>query len=61
MNLISEMTSDQDFQVFCEVTDTSGKVGVYIEDGTVKTINAEPEPRPTAAKPKRKKKEAVSV
>ncbi len=58
MNLISEMTNEQDFQVYCEVTDTSGKVGIYIEDGTVKTINAEPEPKPTA-KPKRKKKEVA--
>jgi hypothetical protein len=54
MNIVSEMAHAQDFQVFVEVVDTSGKVGVYLEDGEVKAVNAEPEPRPTA-KVKRKK------
>jgi DNA repair exonuclease SbcCD ATPase subunit len=50
MNIISEMAHEQDFQVFVEVVDTTGKVGVYLEDGEVKAVNAEPEPKPTAKK-----------
>jgi hypothetical protein len=56
MNVISEMAHEQDFQVFVEVVDTSGKVGVYLEEGEVRRVNPEPEPKPTA-KPKRKKAE----
>jgi hypothetical protein len=59
MKVISEMTHEHDFQVFVEVVDTSGKVGVYMEDGEVKRVNPEPEPEPKAIKPKRKKAAAV--
>jgi hypothetical protein len=56
MNIVSEMAHENDFQVFIEMVDTSGKVGVYLEDGEVKAVNPEPEPKPTAkAKAKRKK------
>jgi hypothetical protein len=47
VNVIAEMALEHDFQVFMEVTDTSGKVGVYIEDGEVVRVNPEPEPKPT--------------
>ena len=39
MAVISEMAKEKDFQVWCEVVDESGKVGVFIEDGEVKTEN----------------------
>lgn len=34
--MIKEMISEKDYQVWIEVVDTTGKVGVYIEDGEVK-------------------------
>lgn len=36
LKMIQELAASQDFQVWCEVVDDSGKVGVYIEDGEVK-------------------------
>jgi hypothetical protein len=59
MNIIAAMSHEQDFQVFVEVVDTSGKVGVYLEDGEVKTVNPEPEPKPI--KTKRKKAEPAGA
>jgi hypothetical protein len=59
MGVIAEMALEHDFQVFMEVVDTSGKVGIYIEDGEVKRINPEPEPKPTKAK--RTKKEVPAT
>ena len=35
MKLIEEMAKEQDFQVWVEVVDESGKLGVYIEDGEI--------------------------
>jgi hypothetical protein len=35
----------KDFQLFVEVVDTSGDVGVYLEEGEVKAVNDEPEPQ----------------
>jgi hypothetical protein len=61
VNIISEMCLEHDFQVFMEVTDTSGKVGVYIEDGEVVRVNPEPEPKPTPTKPKRRKAAEAAV
>lgn len=37
MKLIEQMAKDQDFQVWIEVVDESGKMGVYIEDGEIKS------------------------
>lgn len=54
MAIIAEMAHSQDFQVFIEVVDESGKVGVYLEDGEIKAVNEEPEPKPTKT---RKRKE----
>ena len=64
MSIISKMCMDQDFQLYVEIVDTSGDVGVYLEEGEVKAVNDEPEPqhggddKPVA---KRKKKGAASV
>jgi predicted ATP-dependent endonuclease of OLD family len=60
VNMIAEMAQEQDFQVFMEVVDTSGKVGIYIEDGEVVRVNPEPEPKPTT-KAKRKPKQALAA
>ena len=55
MQIIAEMAVEKDFQVFIEVVDETGKVGVYLEDGEIKAVNAEPEPKPTAKKARAKK------
>jgi DNA repair exonuclease SbcCD ATPase subunit len=61
MKVISEMCMSEDFQLFCEIVDTSGDVGVYLEEGEVKTVNDEPEPqhggddKPKVKKPAKKK------
>lgn len=52
MAILEEMAHEHDFQVLCEVVDTSGKVGIYMEEGEIKTVN--PEAIPTA-KPAAKK------
>lgn len=39
MKLIEEMAHKDDFQVWCEIVDESGKVGVVIEDGQVAAVN----------------------
>jgi DNA repair exonuclease SbcCD ATPase subunit len=39
LDIIREMAADKDFQVFCEMVDESGKVGIVIEDGEVKSVN----------------------
>lgn len=39
---IAEMARDGDYQVWCERVDTSGKIGVYIEDGAVRAVDGEP-------------------
>lgn len=39
MKLIQEMVKEKDYQVWVEVVDESGKVGVVIEDGMVKENN----------------------
>lgn len=62
MKIISEMSMAHDFQIFCEIVDTSGDVGVYLEEGEVKAVNDEPEPqhggddKPVAKKRTRAKK-----
>lgn len=57
MAIISKMCIDQDFQLFLEIVDESGDVGVYLEEGEVKAVNDEPEPQHGGdEKPKAKKK-----
>lgn len=38
--MIAEMATAEDFQVWIEVVDTSGKVGIVMEDGEVAAVNA---------------------
>lgn len=40
MKIIEDMAKENDFQVWMEVVDESGKVGIYIEDGEVVTPEA---------------------
>lgn len=39
MKLIAKMAHEKDFQVFVEVVDTSGKIGIFMEDGEVAAVN----------------------
>jgi predicted ABC-type transport system involved in lysophospholipase L1 biosynthesis ATPase subunit len=39
MKVIDEMANAQDFQIWCEIVDESGKVGIVIEDGAVAAVN----------------------
>lgn len=38
MEIIDEMAKDNEFQVWMEVVNESGEVGIYIEDGSVKAV-----------------------
>lgn len=43
MRLLADMAKERDMQVWCEVVDASGEVGIVIEDGEVYAVNeAEP-------------------
>jgi DNA repair exonuclease SbcCD ATPase subunit len=42
LRAVAEMAKGNDYQVWIEKVDTSGTVGIVIEDGHVKTVNAEP-------------------
>lgn len=58
METIAEMAHAHDTQVWIECVDTTGKIGVYLEDGEVKTINDEPldkTPAPVVKKARAKK------
>jgi hypothetical protein len=46
---IAEMAADGGYQVWLEKVDTSGKIGVYIEDGAVRAIDGEPVKAPAQA------------
>jgi DNA repair exonuclease SbcCD ATPase subunit len=39
--ILAEMAREEDFQVWIERVDSSGKVGIVMEDGMVKTVNEE--------------------
>ena len=39
MKVIRGMAKDKDYQVWLEVVDESGKIGIYIEEGEVKAVN----------------------
>jgi len=39
LKVIEEMAKEKDWQIWCESVDESGKIGIYIEDGEIKTIN----------------------
>jgi hypothetical protein len=36
MKVIEQMAAENDFQIWMTLTDESGQVGVYIEDGEIK-------------------------
>jgi hypothetical protein len=54
--IVTTMAVKHDFQVWIEEVDTTGKIGIYLEDGEVKTVNEE---TPTPTPKTRKKKEAA--
>ena len=64
LELIAGMSWEKDTQMFIETVDTSGKVGVYLEDGEVKAINEEPldvkETKPAPA-PKKARAKKISA
>lgn len=39
MKIIEELAKDKDYQIWIEKVDETGKVGIYIEEGEVKSIN----------------------
>jgi hypothetical protein len=41
MEMLRQMAEEHDFQIFLEIVDSSGKVGIFIEDGEVKADNQE--------------------
>lgn len=41
MKIIVDMAEEKDYQVWIEKVDSSGKIGIVIEDGEIKTINKE--------------------
>jgi DNA repair exonuclease SbcCD ATPase subunit len=41
MKIIEEMAGDNDYQVWLEKVDSSGEVGIYIEEGVIKAIDGE--------------------
>jgi hypothetical protein len=41
--ILEQMAHEHDFQILMEICDTSGKVGIFIEEGSVKAVNQEPE------------------
>lgn len=43
MEIVKKMAIERDYQIWIESVDTSGKVGIVMEDGEVKTVNEEPE------------------
>ena len=47
--LIASMAREHDYQVWIERVDTSGKIGVVIEDGTVVAVDGEPVAQPEPA------------
>lgn len=54
LQLIAEMAAERDYQVWIERVDTSGKVGIVMEDGEVVGAEAAPEPE-AEEKPARKR------
>lgn len=39
LKMLSDMARDKDFQVWLELVDTSGKIGIFMEDGEVAAVN----------------------
>jgi len=53
LSILEQMAHENGWQILMEVVDTSGKVGIYMEDGEVKAVNAEPESTAPAKPPKK--------
>lgn len=53
MAILEKMAYDNGYQILMEIVDSTGKVGVYLEDGEVAAVNAEPEAIPPPVPPKR--------
>jgi len=53
IDTLEQMAQEHGYQIFAEVVDETGKVGIYLEDGEVKAIN-NPEPEPAPATPAKK-------
>lgn len=53
--ILEQMAHEHDFQILAEIVDKSGKVGIFMEDGEIKTVNADPAETPAPA-PRGKKK-----
>lgn len=60
MDALEELAAKYEYQILMEVVDKTGDVGIYMEDGTIKQINAPdaPAPKKTAAKKTAAKKTA---
>lgn len=59
--ILADMAGEHDFQLWVEAVDTSGKVGIVLEDGAVVSIDGEPAPEPEAiAGPKRRAKKSAA-
>lgn len=52
MEVLSQMAIENDYQIFVELVDSSGKVGFVLEDGHI-AGETSPEPEPEEAKPTR--------
>ena len=42
LGIIADMAHEHDFQVWIEQCDETGNIGIYMEEGEIKTINSEP-------------------
>jgi AAA domain len=51
--ILEQMAHENDYQILMEKVDTSGKIGIFMEDGTIKTVNAEPEAKAEPSTPKK--------
>jgi DNA repair ATPase RecN len=51
LGMIGEMADAQDYQIWIERVETSGKVGIHMVDGSVASINGEPVPSPSETEP----------
>lgn len=51
--ILEQMAHEHDYQILMEKVDTSGKVGIFMEDGTIKAVNVEPENSTAEAAPKK--------
>jgi AAA domain len=58
MAILEQMAHENDYQILIETVDTSGKVGIFMQDGEVAAINKDDAPAKPAKK--RTKKETVN-